>query len=308
MVVTTYAEGAFGILSGSPYACLDELRAQGIYNSGKVVGFTQCNDNSVKDIMVMYWRGSRKILSNLINWFKFSETSGTTSYDEGDGANNVSLISGAAFTTGMDSTISGVGALFLSGSLGTAYNVSGHCTVPANATLVNGIGSVSLWVKTLATGIDQTIFEIVPYSDFDGVLSLGAYFRLFIDALNKPSFEFMNYTPVTTYNADHINVSGASAITLDSWTHIGATSDGSTTRLYVNGSEQGVGSTSGVNVGQWVADLVMSGGTSSHVRNIGYHTISGTIGSYFSGSIDNVRLTNSVFNSEEMMQLYDARL
>lgn len=304
--VTTYAEGAFGILSGSPYACLEELRTQGIYNSGKVIGITQHN-NSFKDVMIMYWRGSRKILTSLVNWFKFSETSGTTSYDEGSGANNVSLISGAIFTTGMDSTVSGVGALLLSGSLGTSYNISGHATVPANTELINNIGSISLWVKTLTTDVDQTIYEVMPFSDANGFNSIGCYFRLFIDSLNKPSLEFINYTPISTYNADHINISGVS-INLGEWTHIGATSDGSTTRFYVNGVENGIGSVSGVNVGQWTGDLVMSGGAASHVRNIGYHTTSGVIGSYFSGLIDNVRITNRLFSSEEMMQLYDSRL
>ena len=304
MVVTTYAEGAFGILSGSPYACLEELRAQGIYNSGKVIGFTQSNDSSLKDIMVMYWKGSRKILTSLTNWFRFSETSGSISYDEGSAGTTASLVSGAIFSDGMDSSVSGVGALLLSGTLGTTYNIRGHATIPADANIISNIGSICMWVKILNNARDQVIYEVVPYSEFSGVLALKTYFKLYIsETSDRLTLDFKNSTD--TYGDNFISVSGDS-ISVNTWTHIGATSDGSTTRVYVNGIESTT--TSGVNVGQWTGDMIMSGGTSSHVRNIGYHIISGTVGEYFSGYIDNLRITNRLFNSEEMMQLYDARL
>ena len=81
------------------------------------------------------------------------------------------------------------------------------------------------------------------------------------------------------------NALGASALPLDTWTHLAVTWDGTTLRLYVNGAEAG----STVAVGT----LIDSGGP----LDIGGNTV---WGEYFDGLIDEVRVYNRALGAAEI--------
>lgn len=305
MAVTVYKEGAFGIISGTPYACLEELRSQGIYNSSKVVCIANSNQGaSTKDILLMYWTGGRVVLADLYNWFKFNEASGSTAIDMGSLQQSASLISGAVFRQGMDSLISGVGALYLSGiDAKIAFNVSGCAVMAGLSGNKDQTGTISVWVNpstnSLAVNKEQVIYELVPNHMNGTSPAQHSYMRVFINDTNHTSFDFRNYSD--TYNTNYMNLSGAT-INTNVWNHIAVTSDGTRSILYLNG-EQTATKLSGANVGQWVGDLSISG---TYSKNIGAHIVSGTIGNHFTGYIDNLRIANRAFNDEEIRQLYDA--
>ena len=82
-------------------------------------------------------------------------------------------------------------------------------------------------------------------------------------------------------------VSAASALAVGTWTHLAATFDGSTLRIYVNGTQ--------------ASQLAVSGSiaTSTGVLRIGGNSV---WGEYFSGLIDEVRLYNRALSAAEIAQ------
>ena len=95
--------------------------------------------------------------------------------------------------------------------------------------------------------------------------------------------------------AGYINVAGTDRfaigtvqLALNAWTHLAATYDGTTLRLYVNGIQVGTRASTG------------SMTTSSNALRIGGNTI---WGEYFTGLIDDIRIHNRALTATEIQEL-----
>ena len=297
MVVNRSSVGSFSIISGTPFACLEELRAQGVKSTSRITGVSSINGTgSVGDIYVMYYNGPSEGIG-VVNWWTFdqSHTDGMAALPKTYDMQNLKegLLAGGASNnyTGVDGVLSG--ALWFSG----VANSTQYVTLDADSRTLSNEGTISVWIRTPVGDLEQTIYEEVisgalAYEDSDS----ECYVRLFLkDIESHAMFAYKNYG--VTYS-----VSGA-RVSINTWTHLAVTSNGHVTTLYVNGNSGA--SFSGTNAGQWTNDLITSGVNS---RFIGTFWVSGTQGAYYNGAIDNLRIYDRCLTANEVRQLVAAKL
>ena len=187
-------------------------------------------------------------------YYKLNGGSGTTVTDSsGNGNNGVST--SVTYTAGRF----GQAAVF-NGS-------SGYITVTGLGITGNSSFTVSTWVKTTSSGL---FF-------FFGNGGLNASFYINVNSngtITVGEFDFDLYTSTATVNNG-------------GWHHVAFTSDGTTSKLYIDGLE----SNSATNTFAISADIMELGrGTASY---------------YFPGSLDQVRIFNSALSAGNVTSLYN---
>jgi hypothetical protein len=198
--------------------------------------------------------------SGLVGAWGFDETAGSTVADA-SGNGNTGTISNATRTT--------------SGKFGGALSFNGTnawVTVPDAASLDFTSGmTLEAWVDPTAVG---TAWRCVVLKEQPAEL---------IYALYAGNSKGKAATDVFT-NAD-IGLSGTTNTPLNTWTHLAATYDGATLRLYVNGAQ--------------AASKALTGAikTSTGALRIGGNSV---WGEYFSGLIDEVRVYNKALTAAQI--------
>ena len=195
----------------------------------------------------------------LVAAYGFEETSGTAAGDA-SGKGNAGTISGATRTT--------------SGRFGRALSFDGVndiVNVPDSSTLdLTNAVTLEAWVNpSVAGGWRTALMKEQPAG-----LVYGMYSNT--DS-NRPSAH--------VYTNTEFDIRGTAAAPVNTWTHLAATYDGTTLRLYVNGTQ--------------VSTRTLTGNviTSTGALRIGGNTI---WGEYFQGSIDEVRLYRRVLSATEV--------
>ena len=200
--------------------------------------------------------------SGLVAAYGFEEPSGTNVVDSSSRGNNGTYASATRSASGKHGA-----ALSFNGS-------SASVTVPDAASLRLTTGmTLEAWVNPAASGNWRTVLLKQQTND----LVYGLYAN---DDVNRPSAWL--YT-----TASQPSVTGAAALALNTWTHLAATYDGSTLRMYVNGTQVGTRAISG-----------------SLVAGTGPLKIGGNAlwGEWFSGLIDDVRVYNRALSAGELQQ------
>jgi chitodextrinase len=189
---------------------------------------------------------------NLVAAYAFGEGAGTTTADT-SGRGNTGTISNATWTTG--------------GKYGNALSFNGSTalvTIADNASLhlttgmtleawVNPTAISSAWRDILYKGNDNYYLEAT--TSFNSGFPAGA----------------------ATIGGNSVSANGAAFLALNTWSHLAATFDGTTLRLYLNGTQTGSFAQAGTIL------------TSTIPLQIGGDTI---YGQYFQGLIDEVRVYN----------------
>ena len=174
--------------------------------------------------------------------------------------------------TGNNGTLSGV-TWTAAGRYGNAlvFGTNGLVTVNDSASLELTSGmTVEAWVfPTAAGGWRSVIFKPLGTSGLSYVLQASSY------SGNVPSFG-LSISPV--------NVMASSALPLNTWSHLAATYDGTTMRLYINGTEVANQAQTGVIATS--SDALMIGGNLS--------------GENFVGTIDEVRIYSRPLTASEI--------
>jgi hypothetical protein len=198
----------------------------------------------------------------LVAAYGFNEQSGTTITD----------VSGNNNTGGLGRRVTRVAA----GKFGSALSFSGgYVTVPASASLNLTKGmTLEAWVNpsNTTTAYATAIMKEQP----------GDYvYTLYGSAPNNPSGE------INTSSAHYGEqaVPATSRLPINTWTHLAATFDGATLRLFMNGKQ--------VSSKSIPAAIAVSKGA----LRIGGNTI---WGEYFKGMIDEVRIYNRALSSSEI--------
>lgn len=196
----------------------------------------------------------------LVAAYNFSETSGTTVVDA-SGNGNDGIISGATRTT--------------SGKFGGALSfdgISNWVTVNDSASLdlTNGM-TLEAWVYPTA---------------------LSNTWRTVLIKENSPNLAYVLYAnsdtnvPATdVYNGSYNTIKGTSSPALNAWIHLAVTYDGTTERLYVNGTEIALRSLQG------------SAQISTGALRIGGNSM---WGEYFKGNLDEIRIYNRALSAGEI--------
>ncbi|MEU4702249.1 LamG-like jellyroll fold domain-containing protein [Nonomuraea dietziae] len=166
-----------------------------------------------------------------------------------------------ASTTGLTGTTAN--ATWTDGKYGKALSFNGSSskvTISHNPALVMPAGhTLSAWVKPT----DLSSWRSLAFKNHSSGVSYGLYAS--------------NGTVPSSWmrvGGNHLQVNGTSALPTGTWTHVAATHDGSTGRLYINGTEVATAS---------ISTLEDSGGD----LTIGANTY---WGEYFNGVIDELRL------------------
>ena len=162
--------------------------------------------------------------SALVGYWNFDETSGTTASDASMYAN--------------DGTLNG--PVSASGKLHKAYlfdgdnlsdpKVHNNIVVPTSASLDDITSEITMitWVKTPITGERQGLFERFLCDD--------PGFRSFIFDINNDDGGHLNFGLCADgANNDTEFILSSGGISDDEWTHVAATSDGTTMKIYING-------------------------------------------------------------------------
>ena len=166
-----------------------------------------------------------------------------------------------------------------SGKFGGALNfgTSGYVTVPDDPALdlTSGL-TLEAWVYP--TKVRSSAYQCVLLKERPGELAYSLYAQ---SATNNPEFD---YSSGTNSAVEH-NLAGGRQIAVNAWTHLAATYDGATMRLYVNGSP--IASR---------ADAVPPAASNGALR-IGGNSV---WGEYFAGRIDEIRIYNRALSPSEI--------
>jgi hypothetical protein len=198
--------------------------------------------------------------SNLVGAWGFDEPSGSTVSDS-SGKGNTGTITGATRTTG--------------GKVGGALSFNGTSdwvTIPdSNSLDVTSGVTMEAWVRPTAIG---SAWRAVMLKEQAGDLIYALYAG---DSKGRAAADVFT-------TADK-GLSGTTATPLNAWTHLAATYDGTTLRIYVNGVQ--------------AASKPVSGTirTSTGVLRIGGNSI---WGEWFAGLIDEVRVYNTALTAAEI--------
>src|SRR5882724_1140104 len=197
--------------------------------------------------------------TGLVAAYDFAEGAGPTVADS-SGSNNTGTISGATWTP--------------AGRFGSALVFNGTSavvTVPSAASLQLTTGmTLEAWVYPTAT---PTGWQAVVDKNVDGY-----YLMASSDQGNRP-------TVGGTFTAGNQNTVGLATLAVNTWTHLAATFDGATVRLYVNG----------VQVASQVQTTLLTPTTKTLQIGADSYT-----GENFAGQIDEVRVYNRALSQAEI--------
>ena len=209
-------------------------------------------------------------------------TSGLVSWWRGDGnasdsadGNNGTALNGASYTAGV---------------FGSAFSFDGvndHVRVADNANLrMTSSLTVSAWVNPSSHG------------SFDEIISK---WDAIVPSTNQRAYTFKidpSAKVVLSLSADgspaNIDVSSTSTISLNTWTHLAATYDGSFMKIYVNGAQDGQQAYSGG---------IFSGSADLSIGGVAGGVAVGSGISFFDGRIDEALVYNRALSGSEIFTL-----
>ena len=198
----------------------------------------------------------------------------------------------------------GVGGL-MEGDFGTAdinvnldsvLNLSGtdeylinSATAGENFRSSDASGTITAWIKPLATTGGSAPGNAVIFSASDEG-SGSYYFKVMVR--NDGKLWIRNRDSSTVYD-----LKGSNIIPDNVWTHVAVASNGSTTKMYINGVVETVVVDAGSNNGDWLGDM-----TGSKLDNvsIGAELNDGGASNFFKGAITDVRYFNAEINQPEI--------
>ncbi len=198
-------------------------------------------------------------------WWRFDETSGTVAIDSSARGNNGAMV-GAPVVGG--------------GVMGRAreFNgTTGHVEIPHAASLNAASFTFSAWVRV--TGNAGSYRAVVSSRD-------TAYRGYILYAGPNDTWQFW------TGNGSQWPSLQGPAITMNSWTHLAGTFDGTTKRLYVNGALYGTQAMSSYSPNT-ARPLRIGAGANETNANFFFH-----------GGIDDVRIFSRALSASEVSSLY----
>jgi predicted phage tail protein len=222
---------------------------------------TDAAGNSTTSATVTVTVGNAAPSSGLVAAYGFDEGTGTAFTDQSGTGNN---------GTAANTTWAGAG----NGKFGNALSFNGTnamATVPDSASLHLSAGeTMEAWVKPTSFGNWNTVLM----KERTGYYAAALYANT---APNRPS--------ANVYTSGDNDLRGTTQVAIGAWTHLAATYDGTTLRLYVNGALASSQSVSGAII------------ASTGALRIGGNSI---WGEYFNGLVDEVRIYNKALTAAEI--------
>ena len=222
---------------------------------------------SVCLVVLCFVRARETVLSEsvLVSQWKLDEGTGTTTVDAVTNSSGT-LQNGATWTTGKN---------------GAAVNMDGnddYISLP-RLDVTGSALTLTAWVKnsSFATGVEQRFISKANDSTEDRTYWMLGQAN---DGQNRLQFRLRTGGVTTTL------IASTGTLPLNTWYHAAATYDGSTMRLYLNGTEVG---------------SVAKSGSISRGRNVSVHLGRSPEGSnYLRGAIDDVSVYSSALSAPEI--------
>jgi autotransporter-associated beta strand protein len=157
--------------------------------------------------------------TDLLDWWKFDETSGSTAADSGARANNGTLMGGATWISGISSN-----AVHLDGT------ANGYVSFPSGLVSTLNDFSICSWVKADASATWARVF------DFGS--GTGTY--MFLSPFNGSGT--VRYAILTPSSGGEQGINSPAALSTGTWHHLAVTLSGTTGVLYIDGQAVGTNS------------------------------------------------------------------
>ncbi len=274
---------AAGTISNAPYTMQWNSRnvANGTHTIAARARDVAGNQATSSGVTVNVQNGSLSVSNGLVGYWPFDDASGTTARDTSGNGNDGTLVGNAGWGTG---TI--VGGLSLNGG-------SGYVRVPSTVNLekVTTAVTVCAWVKfgtnlAYAVGDMQSVARKV-ISETDNTAPYTSYDLVAQDAGGGT---FRPRIAVTRASDSARGSCLGNAHAYGSWYHLAGVFDGTTLRIYVNGTEEANAAFSGT--------LLQT----TQALCIGRY---GTVADPVNGLIDDFRLYNRALSAVEVQTLYN---
>jgi len=175
-----------------------------------------------------------------------------------------------------------------SGKVGISCEFNGTTShLKTSSVRTDAVGSYSAWIYREGDGSFQSLYSSCRTNsntyNFNIAITTDNKFALFVRENTVLSY-------LTTTNT----------VTQNTWVHLAVTSDGTESKLYINGVEETVIVVSGSNNGSWLGDV-----TSRVNTNIG-RTERQDITDYFDGFMEDIRLYDYPLSEQEIATIYNA--
>ncbi|HZL92980.1 MAG TPA: LamG-like jellyroll fold domain-containing protein, partial [Vicinamibacterales bacterium] len=227
---------------------------------------TASNQTQSLDVNLVVANSGSPVLAGLVAAYGFEEGTGTSTTD-GSGNSNTGTVSGATWTT--------------AGRFGNALQFDGsndrvNVADAASLDLTTGM-TLAAWVyPTSATGWRAVVMK-------EATSSTEAYLLYANDSANRPA----GYVRA---GGSLRSVRGTAALPVNTWSHVATTYDGTTLRLFVNGTQVGT--------------LAVTGAIATSNRALRIGSKGST--RYFAGRIDEVRVFNRALSVSELQGTMNA--
>ena len=238
-----------GVANGGPYELSAQARDAANNRTSAVVHVTVSNAVTGAGLVAAY---------------NFNEGAGSTVTDR-TGLGHAGTIAGATWTT--------------QGRFGGALTFDGvnDWVTVADANDLDFTAGMTLEAWVYPTAMGNGSWRTVLLKERPG----GETYNLYAHATNVTA----TYVVRAAQPSVPLDARGPSPLAVNTWTHLAATYDGSTLRLYVNGTEVGT---------RTVAGPLL---TSSGVLRLGGNSV---WGEYFSGRLDEIRIYNRALTTAEI--------
>jgi len=173
-----------------------------------------------------------------------------------------------------------------------SFNLGSHVVIPYNSALNPSQISISLWVNAA---------EVLENNRFIGLHSwLGYKFQL--QSANKAFFTISSTDAIYDHDTDP-------ALDVDTWYHIAVTFGDGNMVFYINGTETATYESTGTGLANAGNDLVFGQDSDEYAADdTNYdtdHIIPLSWGGYFHGSMDEVRIYNTVLTAVQVASIYN---
>ena len=157
--------------------------------------------------------------ANLIGWYKYDQTSGTTAADSSGYGNNGTVMNGATWTTG---------------NIGNAVNLDGtndYSALPTGVVSTANTATLSAWVNLDTVTNWMRIFD------------LGSGTSTYMNLTPKNGSNGKIRFAIRNNGSSEQIIDGQSALATGGWHHVAVTLNGATGTLYVDGLQVGQNTT-----------------------------------------------------------------